>query len=131
MVVKLDTAYPYGNTYMADGTTPPITDFTSADTPRDGLTGTPPPNHNSTPRTQIEVHESFETYLMFKPPGSYSLYVPLRKATWKWGGVVSSADNWVAVTGAESSASDTSGAEYYEHPKWTDNISSDIEAVGP
>ncbi len=127
--IKLDTTYPYSNTYPADGQ--PKDDVTCGDTPRDTLTGSPPPNQQSTARTQIEAHESFETYIMFKPPGADAREVPLRRAKWQWGGAVSSSNNWTPVNGPESPNSDTAGVEHFDHPQWSDNTSSDIEVANP
>jgi len=127
--LKLDESYPYGNTYPADGQ--PKDDDSCGDTPRDSLTGSPPPNQQSTARTQIEVHESFETFIMFIPPGLEVREVPLRRATWQWGGTVSSSNNWTPVAGPESPNSDNSGVEHFEHPQWSANAESDMETADP
>ena len=116
---KLDTKYPYlpepftGNqilagAFPADGIVP---DLDCIDTPRDPVAGL----------TRIEVDETFRTYLMFRPPGISSRYVPLRKAVWKWGGVASSANNWNPIIDPKSTDSEQSGAECMEHPEWTEN----------
>jgi hypothetical protein len=78
---KLDSWYPYkpgpssGNpavagSYPADGSKHDDKDL---------------PNEPTLGRTRVECHEIFETYLMFKPPGSGSRYVTLKKVVWKWG----------------------------------------------
>jgi hypothetical protein len=127
--LKLDTTYPYGNTYPTNGIIP--ADDKCSDTPRDPLTGSPPPNQQSTPRTQIEVHEAFEAFIMFQPSGQDSRYVPLRRAKWQWGGTVNSSNNWTPVAGPESPNSDPDGDEHFDHPQWTDNTISDTEIANP
>jgi hypothetical protein len=127
--LKLDTVYPYSSIYPTDGSTP--NDISCTDTPRDPLVGRLPPNNVVTSRTQIEVHESFEVFVMFKPPGQDTFYVPLRRAKWQWGGTVMSSNNWAPVAGPESPNSDTTGIEHSDHPKWGDNTTSDKEVAGP
>lgn len=113
---KLDLPYPYcppgTSAFIANGS---VQDG-SQDTPQEPTRG----------RDRIEVHESFETYLLFKPPGLESRYVPLQKATWQWGGVVSSANGWQSVTLPEGRA-DATGVECSDHPQWSANTTEDVE----
>lgn len=128
---KLDMLYPYIGPFSANGSVPPDD---CSDTPRDSLTGQPNPNASVTNRTELDIAESFETYLMFKPSGTAAAeccFVPLRKATWKWGGVASSSNNWSPITDPKSGNSDTTGAKCTDHPKWTDNTTSDHETPDP
>lgn len=114
---KHDGPFPYGTaaaTFTADGVTPGI----HGDSPSEAA--------DSVFRSTIEIAESFQTYLMFRPAGTASRYVPLRKINWNWGGNATPADNWTAVTDAVSAA-DAAGAETDEHPEWDDNARNDEE----
>ena len=79
---KLDSWYPYrprpysGNPAVAGSSPADGSNKQDADLPNEPIIG----------RIRIECHETFKTYLMFKPPGSGSRYVPLRKVAWNWGG---------------------------------------------
>lgn len=114
---KHDGPFPYGTaaaTFTADGVTPGI----HGDSPSEAA--------DSVFRSTIEISESFQTYLMFRPPGTASRHVPLRKINWNWGGKATSADNWTAVTDPVS-AVDAEGAETDQHPEWDDNAENDEE----
>ncbi len=122
---KLDTYYPYCpfpsvlntfayNYFAANGVVQ--NDPAFGDTPQEPLEN----------RTHVTIDDIFEIYLMFKPAGTSSRYVPLRKADWRWGGVVSSADNWAAVTGAMAPAT-VASSECSDHPQWTGNTTADDE----
>ncbi|MCF7676438.1 MAG: Ig-like domain-containing protein, partial [Akkermansiaceae bacterium] len=78
----------------------------------------------------ISCDESFETYLMFKPPGSDSRYVPLRKLEWQWGGSVSAADGWTTVTSPKGGVAPTV-TECSDHPQWSANSKADPELPVP
>lgn len=127
---KLDHQYPYSRIFPANGTV--ATGDDCSDTPRDSLTGKPDPNGPVTNRTSISVDDTFGTYVMFKPPGgAFSRHIPLRKARWMWGGTASASNNWNPITGKKSPGSETTGAECIDHPKWTDNTTSDHETANP
>jgi hypothetical protein len=114
---KHDGPFPYGTaaaTFTADGVTPGI----HGDSPSEAA--------DSVFRSTIEISESFQTYLMFRPAGTASRHVPLRKINWNWGGKATSADNWTAVTDPVS-AVDAEGAETDQHPEWDDNAENDEE----
>jgi Bacterial TSP3 repeat len=91
-------------------------------------------NHGDSPseaadsdlRTTIEIAESFQTYLMFRPDGSASCYVPLRKINWNWGAKATAADSWAAVTDPVSVV-DAASVETDLHPEWNDNARNDQE----
>ena len=123
---KLDTFYPYkpepysGNPLVAGSYPADASEHIDHDLPSEPLFG----------RVSIEVHETFETYLMFLPPGSGSRYVPLQQVGWVWGGIVSSADGWQAVTAQDQAAPvNPGGVEYSDHPQWDGNTKSDKEAL--
>ena len=132
---KLDTSYPYGRTYPANGSVPSGDDC--SDTPRDPLTGMPTGSPPAIARNRIKVDETFETYLMFKPSGlaAECRYVPLQKVTWRWGGVASSENSWDPITerpprdpnNSDPNVSEIPGTECTDHPEWTDNTTSDRE----
>ena len=69
----LDGTYPYDNSwYAADGTR-----TGSADSPSQPL-------DSSTAIREYDVSDSFDDYLMYQPPGSGSLPVPLKLTDWYW-----------------------------------------------
>ena len=114
---KHDGEFPYGTaaaTFTADGETPGI----HGDSPSEAA--------DSVFRDTIEITESFQTYLMFKPAGTASRHVPLRKINWNWGGKATAADNWAAVTDPVSEV-DEASAETDQHPEWDDNTENDEE----
>ena len=117
MTWKHDGSFPYGTaaaTFTADGVTPGIHGDSTSE-PADSLF-----------RSTIEITESFQTYLMFRPAGTASRYVPLRKINWNWGGKATATDNWTNVTDPVSVA-DAEGAETNQHPEWDDNAENDEE----
>lgn len=80
----LDTRYPYEpgpfdpeidspGTYPADGST-----GTAADGPNTG-------SFLAT-MTEVEINEHFGTWMMYRPPGDGSVFVPLKKIKWSWYG---------------------------------------------
>jgi hypothetical protein len=111
---KLDTEYPYGGVRTADGQL----NRAIGDSPSEAA--------DSLFRSTIKIVESFQTYLMFRPDGTDSRYVPLRKANWNWGGEGTAADNWAAVTNPVGDA-DAQGAEFNDHPQWNANTTEDVE----
>ena len=124
---KLDKWYPYyprpftglpslAGSWAADETS----HSEASDSPTEPLFG----------RTRIEINDTFETYLMFKSSEINSRYVPLKMANWKWGGVVSSTDNFTNVTSPIKSA-DEVGAECTSHPQWSANSNADTEVNDP
>ena len=115
---KLDTFYPYfppPGTAPADG----LVNRDMGDSPSNGVDL----------RTRIEIHETFETYQMFLPPGIDSRYVPLKKINWHWGGSVSASDNWQLISSPDADA-DATGTETTDHPKWDANTTEDQEESG-
>ncbi len=111
---KLDKSYPYSGGFVADGQI----NRQIGDSPSEGA--------DSLFRTTIRINDSFQTYLMFRPNGTDSRDVPMRKANWNWGGEATAADNWVAVSNPVGEA-DAQGAENNNHPQWTANTEEDVE----
>ncbi|MEI6656367.1 MAG: hypothetical protein WCP45_16515, partial [Verrucomicrobiota bacterium] len=57
-----------------------------------------------------------------------SRYVPLQQVGWVWGGKVSSADGWQAVTAKDQAAPvNPGGVECSDHPQWDGNTKADAE----
>ncbi len=69
--------------------------------------------------TWVAANEPFETWLLYRPPGVGSQFVPIRKLTWYWAGNASK-----DATGAWALSSSNSGwqfaGDYPIHPTWTD-----------
>jgi len=67
----------------------------------------------------VTVHDTFETYLMYKPDGG--IWVTLRMMTWHWGGAASkdSQNVWSLVNGSQDAAADPS-VNSVDQPQWFD-----------
>jgi hypothetical protein len=68
------------------------------------------------------VSMTFKLYLMYKPAGADSIWVPLGLLNWGWSGAAHSADggtSWTKTSGAHN-ANNPSGAKTGEFPTWVD-----------
>jgi hypothetical protein len=73
---------------------------------------------------RVIVSDNFEMYLMFKPDGQDSIYVPLRRVLWQWGGSANrdtTTDAWSVSTRNYPSISNQ---EVSDEPVWTQVITS-------
>ncbi len=73
---------------------------------------------------EFSVDETFEMYLMFKPAGNGSIWVPLRKVTWYWkAGATWNAftGNWILGTNP-SFSSNPATENATTPPQWAGNI---------
>lgn len=83
-----------------------------------GTNDTPSVSFESIMKKFILVNE-FKMYLMFKPPGQNSKWVPLRVLDWKWNWEADKTiSGWILKPGANAS-SDSSGRTTFYHPEWT------------
>lgn len=97
----------------------------------DANIGDSPSEGADTSRYTIKVADAFQTYLMFKPSGAASRYVPLRKINWNWGGEASAANpNLWTVVANPVAVVDPTGAETIQHPQWNANADLDVEQNG-
>lgn len=79
----------------------------------------------STPLTndllQKTVNDSYEMWLMFKPSGTGSIWVPLRKVSWNWSGAASrSGTTW--TLNSSSNSVNPADPDSTSHPMWTRNV---------
>lgn len=68
----------------------------------------------------VDVLDSFDTYYFYKPPGTYSQWVPLRKLDWYWESAAhcnAGVATW--VWDARGAAWSYSGSFFPPHPEWT------------
>ena len=114
----LDNSYPYaGEWYPADGT-----DNGSSDSPGQ-------PFSSDASITEFDVMDVFHDYLMYQPPGSDSVVVPLKKVTWFWQGKgtqtggIWSTSNKNAQWGFDG--------DFPDHPLWTIQLLNDLTSFGP
>ena len=92
--------------------------------PDDGTpetSGDAPSNEFGAPYISSIVHESFVTYTLYRPPGSDSLWVPLKELQWFWQGAAS------PDTGSVWSVSNTAAMwgfvdDFPPHPQWNGNV---------
>ena len=102
-VQGLDGTYPYAYWYPADGT-----DNGNADSPNQLLDST---------YNVVSVNDSFQDYLMYLPPGSNSVVVPLKETDWFWQAhATNSAGVWAT---SNKNAQWGFGNDFPDHPVWT------------
>ncbi|MGI9069599.1 MAG: hypothetical protein ACR2HX_24735 [Pyrinomonadaceae bacterium] len=95
----LDETFPYDSTASTN------------DSPRSGAL--------TSSYLEYTTSDSFEMWLMFKPSGASSIWVPLRRVPWSWSGTtVRSGATWSL---SSSSHSVTSDADSTAFPIWTYN----------
>ena len=68
----------------------------------------------------VSVDESFNTFLMYLPPGSDVQPVPIHEVDWKWAAATSEpAGGWASANNtAIGPVSSTASARTYTHPQW-------------
>jgi hypothetical protein len=100
----LDTTYPYA---LGSSTN---------DSPGQGV--------NPCDFSDVSANDSFSMWLMFKPPGTGSIFVPLRKVNWSWSGSGGriSACNWILSTSNHST--NPTDADSTDFPTWSTNVTS-------
>ena len=55
--------------------------------------------------SKITAHDLFTTYVMYMPPGTNSVWVPLQSYDWSWAGTVSWVNNaWTLTAGTPANA---------------------------
>ena len=120
---KLDGEYPYPAEYPNN--------FVPATFPADGRLGrsgdqTSEPLDNLI--TELEVGENFGTWMMYQPPGTGSVFVPLKKIKWQWYGKARKPLNrdWTVsdLVGSNSSWQ-FDGLNFPRFPEW-DSVSGSL-----
>lgn len=116
----LDVAFPYPFPPPGQWSLPGSGGF--SDSPVMDLTWMPgPPDTGGNNWYQVKAEDSFETWLMFKPPavqGQPTVWVPMKFFTWTWNGVAdksSSTNNWSVTSGTGSATQPTNTTT---HPEW-------------
>ena len=104
----LDSVYPY----WASGSTNDSPAISFSPSSNSGLT-----------IIEMTVADSFEMYLMFKPSGTNSIWVPLRKVSWSWSAAGTYDGNTVTL-GSSNHSTNPSGVDTTDHPAWTRNAQS-------
>lgn len=68
--------------------------------------------------TDVEANDTYAVYVMYKPPGDGSNFVPLRAMVWYWKGQakVGTSGKWEIYN---ELAKEISTVTYPSHPKWT------------
>jgi len=117
----LDTQFGYDPVYP--GLYPDTGTWAGADDqPISGFDGPDPLYGSTLPGTEsLTVNDSFTDYLMYKPPGAGSCFVPLENFTWFWKGQVlpDTSGGWRLFSPGGSSAP---GSHFPAHPIWSSNI---------
>ncbi len=110
--VGLDTRFPYGPSWFP-------------------LQFDPNPIARDSPDIQllsqwdnVEVQDTATMWLMFKPEGNDSIWVPLRKVWWFWrASATNDGGAWGIDQGSASNSDDPESLDTTEYPEWTENIS--------
>ena len=122
---KLDALYPYAAPYNENGYSP---ETFSADNYR-GVAGDRPADTLDFQLTELEIGEAFGTWMMYRPPGLGSVFVPLRKIKWSWYGKARKPDtpsypNYRDWLTSDLVASDSSwsfdGGDFPSFPLWSE-----------
>jgi hypothetical protein len=104
----LDTLFPYGSA-------PPSNPLRTADSPDFGL-------QNGYLEFNALVNE-YEMWLLFRPDGLKTHFVPLRAVNWSWSGsATNTATGWSLENGTASNSVNPSDFETEIYPRWTNNI---------
>ena len=91
----LDGGFPYGPIWSL-----PVPGADS-DSPSTQISGGNPGGTIS----KITAHDLFTTYVMYMPPGTNSVWVPLQSYDWSWAGTVSWVNNaWTLTAGTPANA---------------------------
>jgi len=72
--------------------------------------------------SHVEVFDNFQTYILYKPPGTGSQFVPLKNSTWYWkgqGDQGTSGGIWIL---SKQDAKWTLGSDFPVHPMWSHNV---------
>jgi hypothetical protein len=101
----LDGSFPYDGSFPADGSHGTNVDAPSFDV--------------YAPVDYIICDDSFETWLMYLPPGVFCVPVPIRKWTWFWEGRADKGSPWTLHTGSGDSGWDWDGGYFPDFPTWT------------
>ena len=69
--------------------------------------------------TNCQRTDQFQTYLMYKPAGENSIWIPLKKMTWFWSGEATKGTNdvWNLDSGSSPTVAPV-GIVTYEFPDW-------------
>jgi hypothetical protein len=71
---------------------------------------------------ETSVDDSFETWFMWKPSGTDSIYVPLAKFTWDWGGTATQNNGAWPAAPANPKQPDPKFSDTTVYPEWTLNF---------
>ena len=111
-VEVLDTTFGYEPALPAPPYTADTTEHIQADMPSSSF---------NSPRTAVSRSDSFTTWTLFQPPGTGSVFVPLKSVKWSWkGDATPDASGVWKIT--NSSASLSPADNFPLHPIWGDNI---------
>jgi len=97
--------------------------------PTPGSTGDSPSNDLNDPNIRVSgLNDSFQTYLMFRPPGIGSSWVPLQLDTWDFYIEVARAGTTWRNLGT-STQSNSGFSQYTVQPQWTNVLPSPFSQI--
>jgi hypothetical protein len=100
----LDSNYPYTSAITS-----------TEDSPRSGVD---PCDYEG-----VSANDSFTMYLMFKPSGANSLWVPLRQVSWNWSGSAGRFTTCGWILSSASHSTNPTDQDSTDYPTWTGNVS--------
>jgi len=100
----LDTTYPYA------------TGASTSDSPGQGVDSC---NHSA-----VSANDSFSMWLMFKPSGTGSIFVPLRKVSWSWSGSGTRTGTCSWTLSTSNHSTNPTDADSTDFPTWSSNVTS-------
>lgn len=107
---ELDNDLPVGGTYNADSTDTAHTQHDDTDSPDVDILS---------PTNNIVIHDKFQTYLMYLPPGGDSQWVPLDRLEWFWDvNITPAGTGW--TPSPPGSITTNPDQRWATHPTWTE-----------
>ncbi len=114
----LDGCYPYG----AAVNSPVVSDspgFILSSPPLRFILSSPP---LPSPVQSITTSNTWTMWLMFKPTGANSVWVPLKKATWSWSTSATRQSDGTYVKGTSTDPSNVTFEDTIQYPQWSNLI---------
>lgn len=104
----LDGCYPYAA----------VNSPTASDSPGFILSSPPLPS----PVQSITISNTWTMWLMFKPSGANSVWVPLKKASWSWSSSATRQPDGTYIKGTSNDPSNVTFVDATQHPQWSNLI---------
>jgi hypothetical protein len=101
---------------VLDSTYPYATGASTGDSPGQGV--------DSCNDSAVSANDSFSMWLMFKPSGTGSIFVPLRKVSWSWSGSGTRTGTCSWTLSTSNHSTNPTDADSTDFPSWSSNVNS-------